>query len=158
MKNEIYIGDNLTVMSGLFEKYLGQIKMIYIDPPYNTGSRFSYEDRKDSSDWKEFMKKRLSVSKYYLCCDGVIFISIDDNEYATLKIICDEVFGKNNFVGTFITFQAQRSNAKHINTVHEYILAYAKNKSRLEESHIRRTDIPEDREMIEELYRDIKNA
>ena len=71
------------------------------------------------------MRERLVASKKLLKPDGVIFISIDDNEYANLKLICDDVFGKENFVGTFITQQAQRSNAKHINTVHEYIICFA---------------------------------
>lgn len=93
-KNRIYIGDNLSVMNGDYLKdYLGNIKMIYIDPPYNTCNKFSYDDNRDT--WEDFIKKRIECSKKFLKENGVIFISIDDNEYATLKIICDDIFGKS---------------------------------------------------------------
>ena len=140
-KNEIYIGENLTIMSsGVLDKYINKVKMIYIDPPYNTGGKFSYKDKQESYSWEYFMKERLLCAIKYLMPEGVIFISIDDNEYAILKIICDSVFDKKNFVGTFITHQSQRSNAKHINIVHEYILAYAKDKSKLDKFQIKRID------------------
>lgn len=155
--NRIYIGDNLTVMSeNILKEYFGNIKMIYIDPPYNTCNRFSYDDSRDT--WEDFIRKRVECSKKFLKENGVIFISIDDNEYATLKIICDSIFGKENFVGTFITKQAERSNAKHINTVHEYILSYAKNKNKLEKFQIKRLEKPEDRKIIESLYKDIEKG
>lgn len=157
MKNEIYIGDNLKVMnSKRFQKYIEKIKMIYIDPPYNTHGQKSYQDKSSSEEWKKFMLKRLRISKKFLKQDGVIFISIDDNEYANLKLICDKVFGKENFVGTFITQQAQRSNAKHINTVHEYILCFAKNKEKLHKFVINRMEIPEDKKMIDKLNSEVK--
>lgn len=157
MKNEIYIGDNLQIMnSEYFLKYQEKIKMIYIDPPYNTRSNKSYSDKLDSDCWKEFMQERLISAKKLLKQDGVIFISIDDNEYANLKLICDDVFDKENFVGTFITQQAQRSNAKYINTVHEYIICYAKNKNKLNKFVINRMEIPEDKKMINKLNREIK--
>ena len=139
-----------------FSKYIDKVKMIYIDPPYNTHGAKSYNDKSSSSEWGKFMKDRLRVSKDLLKNDGVIFISIDDNEYANLKLICDDVFGKENFVGTFITQQAQRSNAKHINTVHEYILCFAKNKEKLHKFVINRMEIPEDKKMIDKLNREIK--
>lgn len=157
MNNEIYIGDNLCVMtSPVFEKYTNKIKMIYIDPPYNTQEKRSYKDKATSEEWGEYIKVRLEAAKRYLKNDGVIFISIDDNEYANLRIICDGVFGKENFVGTFITRQAQRSNAKHINTVHEYILCFAKNKEKLHKFVIKRTEIPEEKKMIDNLNREVK--
>ncbi|MDO4341160.1 MAG: site-specific DNA-methyltransferase [bacterium] len=157
MTNEIYIGDNLKIMnSQSFKKYIGKIKMIYIDPPYNTNESKSYNDKISSKDWKDYIKKRISASSKFLKNDGVIFISIDDNEYANLKIICDNVFGKENFVGTFITQQSQRSNAKHINTVHEYILCFAKNKKKLHKFVINRLEIPEQKKMIDNLHREIK--
>lgn len=157
MKNEIYIGDNLKVMNDtLFQKYYEKIKMIYIDPPYNTQDKKSYNDKVSSNDWGNFMFERLECSKKLLKPEGVIFISIDDNEYANLKLICDKVFGKENFVGTFITQQAQRSNAKHINTVHEYILCFAKTKEKLHKFVINRMEIPEDRKMIDKLNREVK--
>lgn len=157
MENEIYIGDNLAVMnSPVFEKYVDKIKMIYIDPPYNTQGKKSYNDKTSSDEWGFFMKDRLIASQKLLKSDGVIFISIDDNEYANLKLICDDVFGKENFVGTFITQQAQRSNAKHINTVHEYILCFAKNKEKLHKFVINRMEIPEDKKMINKLNREVR--
>lgn len=157
MENEIYIGDNLKVMkSPAFEKYQERIKMIYIDPPYNTQGQKSYNDKVSSDSWGTFMRDRLEVSYNLLKNDGVMFISIDDNEYANLKLICDDVFGKDNFVGTFITQQAQRSNAKHINTVHEYILCFAKNKNKLHKFVINRMEIPEDKKMIDKLNREVK--
>lgn len=90
--------------------------------------------------------------------DAVILISIDDNEYANLKVCCDEVFGTENFVGTMITKQSQRSNAKLINTVHEYILCYAKDKKCLDHFSIRRVDIPEQKQMIESLQIKIRDV
>lgn len=157
MENEIYIGDNLKVMnSPLFQKYIEKIKMIYIDPPYNTQGQKSYNDKTSSNEWSNFMKERLIASQKLLKNDGVIFISIDDNEYANLKLICDDVFGKENFVGTFITQQAQRSNAKYINTVHEYILCFAKNKEKLHKFVIKRMEIPEEKKMIDKLNREVR--
>lgn len=157
MKNEIYIGDNLTVMTNpVFEKYTNKIKMIYIDPPYNTQIKKSYSDKIESNKWKSYIEERIKVSKKYLKDDGVIFISIDDNEFANLKIICDDIFGRENFVGTFITMQSQRSNAKHINTIHEYILCFAKNKSKLHKFVMKRIEIPEDKKMIDKLNHEIK--
>lgn len=155
--NEIYFGDNLQVMKEKsFSRYLNKIKMIYIDPPYNTQTNRSYKDNIVSDEWAIFMKDRLKVARTLLKNEGVIFISIDDNEYANLKLICDEVFNKDNFIGTFITKQAQRSNAKLINTIHEYILAYAKNKKLVEPFSIKRTEIPEQNLMINKLYSEIK--
>ena len=139
-----------------FEKYKEQIKMIYIDPPYNTRGQKSYNDRISSDSWKNFIRERVEASYKFLKSDGIIFVSIDDNEYANLKLICDDIFGEYNFVGTFITQQAQRSNAKYINTVHEYILCFAKNKDKLHKFVINRMDIPEDKKMICKLSRDIK--
>lgn len=157
MKNEIYIGDNLKVMNdSLFKNYTEKFKMIYIDPPYNTCLKKSYNDKSSSGQWSGFMYDRLLASKKFLKKDGVIFISIDDNEYANLKLICDEVFGKDNFVGTFITQQAQRSNAKHINTIHEYILCFAKDKKKLHKFVIKRMEIPEDKKMITKLNNEVK--
>lgn len=152
MNNEIYIGDNLQILnSESFSKFKNKIKCIYIDPPYNTKTAKSYNDKIHSDEWVEFMYPRILSSKEMLSSKGVIFISIDDNEYANLKIMCDEIFGIQNHIGTFITQQAQRSNAKHINTVHEYILCYAKDKNKVPKFQIKRTDIPEEKIMINRL-------
>ncbi len=132
--------------------------MIYIDPPYNTNTSKSYNDKKAEDLWLHFMKERLQVSKNFLRSDGVIFISIDDNEYAALKLLCDSIFGRKNYVGTFITMQAQRSNAKLINIVHEYILCYGKNKSKVNNFRIKRIHKPEDKQIIDRVNFQIKNC
>lgn len=154
----LYIeGDNLEVLKLLQETYLGKIKMIYIDPPYNTGNDFVYEDdfaqRTDEylensgqfdedgnrmvqntesngrfhTDWLNMIYPRLKLAKDLLSDDGVIFISIDDNEIEDLRKSCDEVFGENNFVAQFIWRGGRRNLAKYVSTSHEYILCFAKN-------------------------------
>lgn len=158
MNNEIYIGDNYDVLTNKVfrDKYINKIKLIYIDPPYNTLNAKSYKDKTDSNCWAEFMECRLRASKDLLKEDGVIFISIDDNEFASLRVICDKIFDKENFVGTFITLQSQRSNAKHINTVHEYIICFARNKKKLQKFQVNRMEIPEDKKMITKLKAEVK--
>lgn len=108
--NHILIeGDNLEALTALSYTHSGKIDVIYIDPPYNTGNEDfiyndSYVDKEDSfrhSKWLSFMDKRLRIAKHLLSDKGVIFISIDDNEQAQLKLLCDEIFLSNNFVGTF---------------------------------------------------------
>ena len=149
MKHKVYIGDNAKVMGGDdFSQYEGKVSVIYIDPPYNTKTKKSYNDKQASEKWLSFMSTRLMYARRYLAEEGVIFISIDDNEYAHLKILCDKEFGEKNCLGTFITKQSQRSNSKHINTVHEYILAYAKNKKKCPEFKVKRIDTPEGNEII----------
>lgn len=153
MKHKVYFGDNLRVMqiNKDFDQYGGKVKVIYIDPPYNTKTKKSYNDKQEREEWLEFMEARLILGRHYLSEDGVIFISIDDNEYAYLKVLCDEVFGEGNCLGTFITKQSQRSNSKHINTVHEYILAYAKNKKKCPEFKVKRISTPEGRGIINKV-------
>lgn len=159
MKHKVYIGDNVEVMLNNkdFEQYNNKVSVIYIDPPYNTKTKKSYNDRQEREEWIEFMRTRLVYGAWSLKDDGVIFISIDDNEYAYLKVLCDEVFGEQNCLGTFITKQAQRSNSKHINTVHEYILAYAKNKKKCPEFKVKRIDTPEGREIYGDVEETVVN-
>lgn len=156
----IYIGDNLSVMnSNNFKNTIGnRVDCIYIDPPYNTKRKFSYKDKMDRPAWLLFMEERLSVARNTLKETGIIFLSIDDNEYAYLKVLCDKVFGDENFIGTFITNQSQRSNARHINIVHEYILCYAKKKKKAKEFKIKRILIPEQKLMIETLCSEVKRV
>ena len=153
MKHKVYIGDNVKVLSSCeFEnQYVNKVSVIYIDPPYNTKTKKSYNDNQKRKEWLKFMEDRLWLGRSYLKDDGVIFISIDDNEYAYLKVLCDKVFGEENCLGTFITKQSQRSNAKHINTVHEYILTYAKNKKKTPEFKVKRIDTPEGKRLIDVL-------
>ena len=152
MKHKVYIGDNVAVMNGEdFSQYEGKVSVIYIDPPYNTKTKKSYNDKQAREEWLSFMGTRLFFARRYLNEEGVIFISIDDNEYAYLKMLCDREFGEKNCLGTFITKQSQRSNSKHINTVHEYILVYAKNKKKCPEFKVKRIDTPEGKQIIDAL-------
>lgn len=156
----LYIeGDNLEVLKLLQETYLGKIKMIYIDPPYNTGSDFVYEDDFAQStdeylansgqydeagnrmaqntesngrfhtDWLNMIYPRLKLAKDLLTDDGVIFISIDDNEQENLKKCCDEVFGGQNFVAQLVWERAYapKNDARFISNSHDYVLMYARN-------------------------------
>ncbi len=154
----IYIeGDNLDALKLLQETYLGKVKMIYIDPPYNTGNDFIYEDdfaqetevylnnsgQFDSegnrlvqntesngrfhTDWLNMLYPRLRIAKDFLADDGVIFISIDDNEMSSLRKICDEVFGNSNFIGSILwKKKTNGNNMGFLPPVHDYILCYAK--------------------------------
>jgi len=150
MKHKVYVGNNADIMWGNkdFSQYEGKVSVIYIDPPYNTKTKKSYNDKQTRAEWLEFMRTRLLYAGWCLKEEGVIFISIDDNEYAYLKVLCDEVFGEKNCLGTFITKQSQRSNAKHINTVHEYILTYAKDKKKCKPFGVKRIDTPAGKEII----------
>ena len=161
----LYIeGDNLDVLKLLEEGYLGKIKMIYIDPPYNTGNDFVYHDNRVQSeeemnqgidlfdeednrllsksfvrntessgrfhsDWCSMMYPRLKLARDLLTDDGVIFISIDDNEVANLKKICDEVFGEDNFIAQCVRKRrdSQANLSKNISPIHEYIAIFCKN-------------------------------
>ncbi len=156
--NSIYIGDNLKVMtSPEFKKYENYFKMVYIDPPYNTQTKKSYNDKQKSTDWRKFISDRLNACIPLMREDGVIFISIDDNEYANLKLLCDDLFSRQNYIGTLITMQAQRSNAKLLNIVHEYILCYAKDLKAVGRFYVKRMDNPDDRELIASLYDEINH-
>ena len=156
----LYIeGDNLEVLKLLQESYLGKVKMIYIDPPYNTGNDFIYADDfmrsqeeenqqmgmydedgdrlfkntdsngKFHSDWCSMIYSRLMLARNLLTDDGVIFISIDDNEQENLKKCCDEVFGGQNFVAQLVWERAfsPKNDARFISNSHDYVLMYAKN-------------------------------
>jgi adenine-specific DNA-methyltransferase len=137
--NHILIeGDNLEALTALSYTHEGKIDVIYIDPPYNTGNKdFVYNDSfVDSEDgyrhskWLSFMEKRLKIAKKLLSDKGVIFISIDDNEQANLKLLCDDVLGYTNYITTFIWKSTPGSNTgTDIKTVTEYILLYSRNKN-----------------------------
>ncbi len=134
--NHILIeGDNLEALTTLSYTHEGKVDIIYIDPPYNTGNKDfvyndSFVDSEDSyrhSKWLSFMSKRLRIAKRLLSDRGVIFISIDDNEQANLKLLCDEVFGERNFVSLMpVHRQGGRQDSKHFAVVHEYVFCYAK--------------------------------
>ncbi|MCR5833114.1 MAG: site-specific DNA-methyltransferase [Selenomonadaceae bacterium] len=128
--NIIAQGDNLEVLKSLLPLYRGRVKCVYIDPPYNTGAAFeNYSDNFPHSDWLSMMYPRLELLRDFLSDDGAIFISIDDNEQAYLKVVCDEIFGRNNFVATVIWERAYApvNLKKHFSPSHDYIICYAKN-------------------------------
>ncbi len=128
--NLIIKGNNLLALHSLKERYRGKVKLIYIDPPYNTGNdSFNYNDNFNHSTWLTFMKNRLEVAKEFLSDDGVIFVSIDDNEQAYLKVLMDEVFGNKNFLNT-VTIMSNprgRQSSKYFAETHEYGHIYGKN-------------------------------
>lgn len=101
--NMLIHGDNLLALKAMESKFAGQVKCIYIDPPYNTGSAFEhYDDNLEHSTWLSLMRPRLEILRNLLSKDGTLWISIDDDEQAYLKILCDEVFGRTNFVSNCI--------------------------------------------------------
>lgn len=158
-RNIFIEGDNLEVLKLLQKSYYGRVKMIYVDPPYNTGNEFIYPDRyQDNLDtylrysgqtdenglklsanaetsgryhtnWLNMMYPRLRLARNLLSDDGVIFVSIDDNEQPRLRLLCDEVFGDDNFVSNIVVQSNPRGrqSAKNVAPTHEYIVAYAKN-------------------------------
>ncbi|ASW12755.1 site-specific DNA-methyltransferase [Lactobacillus delbrueckii subsp. lactis DSM 20072] len=174
----IYIeGDNLDALKLLQETYLGKVKMIYIDPPYNTGNDFIYEDDfaqssdeyADNSgqtdeegnrlvqnsesngrfhtDWLNMIYPRLRLARDFLTDDGVIFISIDDNEQENLKKVCDEIFGSNNFLAQVVWERAYApiNLKKNFSVSHDYILVYGKDSSIIQTNGIARTDESDNR-------------
>ena len=163
----LYIeGDNLEVLKLLQETYLGKVKMIYIDPPYNTGNDFVYEDDFAQStdeylansgqfdedgnrlvtntesngrfhtDWLNMIYPRLKLAKDLLTEDGAIFISIDENEVSALKLVCDEVFGATNFIAELIWAAERKNDSKYISVSHEYVLCYFRNAEYMAEHKI----------------------
>ena len=173
----LYIeGDNLDVLKVLRETYLGKVKMIYIDPPYNTGNDFVYNDdfaqSRDAfeetsglfdeagnqtidpmqrntesngrfhTDWLNMIYPRLKVSRDLLSDDGVIFISIDDNEVENLRKICDEIFGEHNFIAQLIWERAYspKNDAKYVSNSHDYVLMYSREISNFIIGRLPRTD------------------
>jgi adenine-specific DNA-methyltransferase len=125
--NVLIYGDNLLALKSLEQEFAGKIKCVFIDPPYNTGSAFEhYDDGVEHSLWLSLMRDRLELLGKLLCEDGALWISIDDNEGHYLKVLCDEVLGRRNFVGTVVweNFYG-RSNAAAISPGHNYLLVYS---------------------------------
>lgn len=130
--NMLIHGDNLLALKALEQEYSGKIKCIYIDPPYNTGSAFEqYDDNLEHSTWLQLMHARLLILKNLLAEDGSIWMSIDDDEGHYLKVLCDEIFGRDNFVNTLIWHKkGTRSNdARWFSDNHDFVLVYAKDKA-----------------------------
>ncbi len=134
-KNTNYLikGNNLIALYSLKKKFAKQVKCIYIDPPYNTGNdSFNYNDNFNHSSWLVFMKNRLEVAREFLSDDGVIFVQCDDNEQAYLKVLMDEIFLRENFVGciSWKQFHSVKNDAANFSKNIEYILCYCKNFSK----------------------------
>lgn len=125
--------ENYQALNLLKNKYEEKVKCIYIDPPYNTrNDGFLYKDKYMHSTWLSMMNDRLSLARDLLSDDGVIFISIDDNEQANLKLLCDEVFGEENFVQNFMWLHGKGKKDKNTRTLQQYVLCYAFNKNKLQ--------------------------
>lgn len=130
-KNLIVHGDNLVALKALLPFYKGKVKCIYIDPPYNTGSAFEhYDDNLEHSQWLSMMYPRLLLLREFLSDDGSIWVSIDDDEQAYLKVLMDEVFGRKNFINNVIWEKkySPQNDAKWLSDGHDFIIVYAKNK------------------------------
>lgn len=181
--NLLIKGDNLDALRLLRHSYFGQVKLIYIDPPYNTQSdAFVYCDdftarqsevlaqlgysadnidyikniygARTHSGWLSFMYPRLLLAKDLLRDDGVIFISIDDNEQAQLKLLCDEVFGAENFLSNLVWEKGRKNDAKFFSNGHEYMLVYAKSQAHLRSNQtLWREEKPGAREIWDEYVR-----
>ena len=176
-KNLFIEGDNLDALKLLQENYLGRVKMIYIDPPYNTGKDFIYEDdfaqsakeylrktnqvdekgnrlvaNRDSngrfhSDWLTMMYSRLRIARNLLRQDGLIVISIDEIEHANLKKLCDEVFGGHNFCGEIVWKNSSKNDQDYISIQHEYFVVYARDKQANKGEWVER------KQGLEEIYK-----
>ena len=130
--NMLIHGDNLLALKALEQDYAGQVKCIYIDPPYNTGNAFDhYDDGIEHSIWLSLMRERLVLLKSLLSEDGSIWISIDDDEQAYLKVLMDEIFGRQNFVNNVIWEKkySPSNDAKWLSDSHDFVMIYAKNKN-----------------------------
>nr|WP_215728969.1 site-specific DNA-methyltransferase [Campylobacter vulpis] len=129
LNGELVKADNFQALNSLLPKYQNKVDLIYIDPPYNTGNDgFIYTDKFNQSSWLSMMNNRLELAKEFLKDKGSIFISIDDNEQARLKILCDEVFGEENFISNLV-WQKKKGgsqDSQHFAKEHEYILCYQK--------------------------------
>lgn len=140
--NRLIFGDNLLALKALEQEFCGKIKCIFIDPPYNTGSAFShYEDGVEHSIWLSLMRDRLELLRRMLTEDGAIWITIDDNECHYLKILCDEVFGRQNFVANVVWEKksSSQSNASWLSDSHDHVLVFAKNKEIWRPARLART-------------------
>nr|WP_206028433.1 site-specific DNA-methyltransferase [Thalassoroseus pseudoceratinae] len=129
--NRLIFGDNLLALKALEQEFTGEIKCVFIDPPYNTGSAFShYDDGVEHSLWLSLMQQRIDLLHRLLAPEGSIWITIDDNESHYLKLLCDEVFGRRNFVANAIWQKkfAPQANAVGLSDSHDHILVYAKDK------------------------------
>ncbi len=139
--NRVIFGDNLLALKVLEAEFAGKVKCIYIDPPYNTGSAFThYDDGLEHSLWLTMMRDRLKMLRRLLAEDGSIWITLDDNEVHYAKVLCDEVFGRANFIATVIWQKVYtiKNTARHLSEMHDYVLVYAKRKESWESNPLQR--------------------
>ncbi|MEM6161930.1 site-specific DNA-methyltransferase [Erwinia sp. P6884] len=130
--NKLIFGDNLLALKALEQEYIGKVKCVFIDPPYNTGSAFEhYDDGIEHSLWLSLMRDRLEQFRNLLSEDGSLWITIDDNEAHYLKVLCDEVFGRSNFVANCLwqKVYSERMDARGFSNAHDHILVYQKSES-----------------------------
>ena len=141
--NRLIFGDNLLALKALEQEFAGKVKCIFIDPPYNTGSAFThYDDGVEHSIWLSLMRDRLEIIRRLMADDGSLWITIDDNEAHYLKVLCDEVFGRANFVSSVIWEKkySPQGNAQWLSDSHDFVLVYAKQKATWAPNLLPRTD------------------
>lgn len=141
--NRLIFGDNLLALKALEQEFAGQVKCVFIDPPYNTGSAFKhYDDGLEHSIWVSLMRDRLEIIRRLLRQDGSLWITIDDNEAHYLKVLCDEIFGRINFVATVVwqKLHARNNSAQHLSTDHDFILVYASSLDKWRRNKLGRTE------------------
>lgn len=127
--NQLIFGDNLLALKALEAEYAGKVKCVFIDPPYNTGSAFThYDDGLEHSIWLGLMRDRLEIIRRLLAEDGSLWITIDDNEAHYLKVLCDEVFGRNNFAANCLwqKVYSERMDARGFSVSHDHLMVYRK--------------------------------
>ena len=153
--NLIIKGNNLLALHTIKREFSGKVKLIYIDPPYNTGNdSFHYNDNFNHSTWLVFMKNRLEIARELLKEDGVIFVQCDDNEQAYLKVLMDEIFGRENFIINHVykRRKTQANLTKFIAPIHEHILSFSKNINQ-----IKFYNLPLKKEYIKKMYKNPDN-
>lgn len=155
-ENMLIHGDNLLALKALEQDYAGKVKCIYIDPPYNTGNAFEhYDDGVEHSIWLGLIRDRLKILKNLLSEDGSIWITLDDNEAHYCKILCDELFGRSNFVANVIWEKSDspRMDAVYFSTRHDHILVYAKKLDRLHVNRLKNNELPKHYDKVDQLGR-----
>lgn len=141
--NQLIFGDNLLALKALEQEHSGKIRCVFIDPPYNTGNAFQhYDDGLEHSIWLGLMRDRLEVIRRLLSDDGSLWITIDDNEAHYLKVMCDEIFGRSNFVANVVWQKkySKQNDAKWLSVSHDHILVYAKSKEMWRPNAVERND------------------
>lgn len=141
--NRLIFGDNLLALKALEAEFSGKVKCVFIDPPYNTGSAIThYDDGVEHSIWLSLMRDRLEIIRRLLSEDGSLWITIDDNEAHYLKVLCDEVFGRGNFVSTVIWEKkyAPKADSKYLSVSHDFVLVYSKSIDRVTVNRLQKTE------------------